>query len=106
VEALRDKVSLLSRQLADNEDNTTAQGGRIGELQEQLQQEENAAAELSKELEDLQAQMRQEAEHSTAQTAQIEELKQVLQDRQDAAARAEKTWANEKALLCQVFFQR
>lgn len=106
VETLRDKVSLLARDLADNQDNSVSQGGRIASLEEKLHTAEEELASHKIKLEQMDEAIQKSEDQSAEQQKRLQALQEELQEACDAHARAIKSWMNEKQILCQVRFPR
>jgi septal ring factor EnvC (AmiA/AmiB activator) len=103
VETLRDKVSVLSREVAENQDSSVTQGSRITSLENSLRKAEEDLASHKNKL----AQAEQALQESRTKSTELEKrLQGELQDAGDAHARATKSWLSEKQLLCQACVNR
>jgi chromosome segregation ATPase len=92
VGALRDKVSGLARQVAEQADSCTERGGHVAEVEGQLREACDA-----RDAADAAA-----AQAQAALKAQVEEMEGALEGVQERQAKAERAWAAEKARITQV----
>lgn len=102
VETLRDKVSLLSRDLTDHQDSTSAKSDRILSLEHELQRAEAALASHQSKLAETEGELHSSRSEIADQHAKFQALQDELEETNNAYARAEKSWLNEKQILCHV----
>ena len=95
-------MSLLSRDLADNQDNSTSQGNRIASLEEKLRNAESDLATCSSKLHQTEASLLASENEAEEHRKRLDSLQQEVQEASDSHARASKLWMNERQLLIQV----
>jgi chromosome segregation ATPase len=102
VGTLRDKVSALSRDLAENQDNSVSLGGQIECLKDDLEKAREDLATRKSKLAETEEKLQVSQKEAEKHQQRWKALENELQEACDTHARSAKSWLNEKQILTQV----